>query len=81
MNPGWLVGSLVIGCSLATTLTYLGRTPGRHWFDSLLWLGHLAGSLWSRNLRSPSEPVAWMALSTGLAAAAYGVLALVHALW
>ncbi len=80
MNPGWLVGSLVFGCSLATTLMHLGRTPGRHWFDSVLWLGHLAGSLVSRNLHSPSEPVAWIALSTGFAAVAYGVLALVHVL-
>jgi hypothetical protein len=59
---------------------YLGRRPGRHWFDSLLWLGHLAGSLASRSLRAPSQPVAWMALSAGLAAVAYGVLSLVHVL-
>ena len=81
MKRKWLVGSLTFGLGVTALLMHSGRTPGSHWFDSILWLGYLAGSFASGNLHSPNEFVAWIALSCGFTGLAYGVLALVHVLW
>lgn len=59
MKPKLLTASLGLGLGMTIVLAYLVREPGRHWFDSILWIGWLAGSFVSGNVHAPNEFVGW----------------------
>jgi uncharacterized membrane protein HdeD (DUF308 family) len=75
-----LVFSLLLAGVATLVLARLWQTPGRHWFDSILWVGYLAGSAVSGNIHSPNEVVAWLTIFLGLAVLAYGAALLICAL-
>lgn len=68
------VASAVFGAAVTLLLSWWTGKLGPHWFDEILWLAWLAGSLASGNIHSPNEIVGWLALWLMLSAATYLLL-------
>ena len=66
-----IVSSLLLAAAMTAVVVRLGRSPGSHWSDPILWVGYLAGSLASGKLHSPTVAVAWLTIFLGLVVLSY----------